>query len=58
MKPTSALGAIGVSSLLLLGAGAIELDVNSPGGTVLNALGDSANIWTQTRLESCKSTLD
>lgn len=43
MKPTSALGAMGVSSLLLSGVGAIELDVDSPGGTVLNVPGDSAN---------------
>lgn len=37
MKISSAIGAIGASSLLLSGAGAIQLDINSPGMHVQSA---------------------
>ncbi|KAF1926235.1 glycoside hydrolase family 76 protein [Didymella exigua CBS 183.55] len=47
MKPTSALGAIGVSSLLLSGVGAIELDVNSPDSIKKAAKALSTNLRNQ-----------
>jgi hypothetical protein len=33
MKLTAALGALGASNLLFTSVGAIDLDINSPGGT-------------------------
>ncbi|KAJ8114748.1 hypothetical protein OPT61_g3444 [Boeremia exigua] len=44
MKPVSALGAIGVSGLLLSGVGAIELDVNSPDSIKKTAKALSTNL--------------